>query len=104
MREFLVQLAPAIMGVTSAPPLFFESVLATTVEIVSMSALAKPAPVVDILENLIIHMIDQFFSMMAYCTELVLSERTSFEFVRPLLENHVENIQKVGGSDRAKVY
>ena len=57
-----------------------------------MSAPAKPEPVVHILESLVIHMIDQFFSMMTYCTELVAFGRTPFEFVRPLLENHVESV------------
>jgi len=41
-----------------------------------MSAPAKPEPVVHILESLVIHMIDQFFSMMTYCTELVAFGRT----------------------------
>ena len=49
-------------------------------------------------------MIDQLFSMMKYCNELVFSGRNSFKFVQSLLENHVENIRKVWGSDRAKVY
>ena len=42
--------------------------------------------------------------MMTYCTDLILSRRTPFEFVWPLLENHIENIRKIGGSDRAKLY
>ena len=99
MKEHLVQLAPALMGVTSSPPSTAESVSTTKVETGLMSVPVKPAPVVGILNDLILHMFDQFFSMMTYCTELVLSRRTSFEFVRPLLENHVENIQKVRGSD-----
>ena len=49
-------------------------------------------------------MIDQFFSMMKYYTKLVRSRWSFFEFMRSLLENHIENIRKVGGSDRAKVY
>ena len=69
-----------------------------------MSVPAQPAPIVDNLEDLVLHVIDQFFSSMTCCTELVLSKRTSFEFVRPLLENHVESIQKIGGFNRTKVY
>ena len=49
-------------------------------------------------------MIDQFLSMMKYCTELVLSGWSSFEFVQSLLENYIKNIRKVGSSGRAKVY
>jgi len=86
MRELLVQLAPTIMGVTSAPPLSSESGPTIIVET------AKPVLIVDILKDLILRMIDQIFSMMTYCTELVLSGRTSFELMWPLLENHVENI------------
>jgi len=41
-----------------------------------MSASAKPAPIVDILKDLIHHMIDQLFSMLSYCTELVLYRYT----------------------------
>ena len=70
----------------------------------SISTLAKPARVVDILGDLTLHMMNQFFSMITYYTNLVLSEHTPFEFMQPLLENHVENIQKIRGSHRAKVY
>ena len=35
---------------------------------------------------------------------MVLSGCTPFDFMRPLLKNHVENIRQVVGSDRAKVY
>ena len=49
-------------------------------------------------------MIKQFFSVMTNCTEPVLPRRTSFEFVWPLLEKHIENVWQVRGSDRAMVY
>jgi len=103
MNELLVQFVPALMGVTSAPPLTFESAPTIVVVTRSMNVPAKPAPIVDILEDLILHMINQLFSMITYCTKLVLSRCTPFKFVRSLLENHVENIQKVGGFDRVKV-
>ena len=74
------------------PPSTSESVPTTVVETGSMSAPAKLALVVDILEDLILHMIDWFFSTMTYCTELVLSRHIPYEFVQLLLENHVENI------------
>ena len=38
------------------------------------------------------------------CTKLVLYGQSSFKFVRSLLENHVENIMKVGGSEQAQMY
>ena len=69
-----------------------------------INTLAKPARVVDILGDLTLHMMNQFFSMITFYTNLVFSGRTPFEFMQPLLENHVENIQKIRGSDRAKVY
>ena len=64
MRELLIQLAPALIGVTSALPLSSESALTAIVETGSISAPDNLTPVVDILEGLVIHMIDQFFSMM----------------------------------------
>jgi len=72
IRELLVQLSPTIMGVTNAPPSSSESGPITTMETGSMSAPAKPALVVDILENLILHMIDHFFFLITYCIKLVL--------------------------------
>ena len=57
-----------------------------------MSAPTQLELVVDILESLVLHMINQFFSMMMYYIKLVLSGHTPFEFVRPLLENHVESV------------
>ena len=92
------------MGVISAPSLTFDSAPTTVVETGSMSVPAKPALIVEILKDLILYMIDQFFSMMTYYIELVLSRRTPFEFMWPLLENHIENIRKVRGSNRAEVY
>jgi len=73
MKELLVQLAPALMGVISMPPLTSGSVPATIVETVLMNTPAKPTPIMDILKDLILHMIDQFFSTMTYYTELLLS-------------------------------
>ena len=69
-----------------------------------MSTPAKPAPIVDILEDLILYMIDQLFSIMTYCTKLELSGRTLFEFVQPLLKINVEDIKKIRGSNWVKVY
>ena len=70
----------------------------------STSFPARPTLDVDILDGLITHVIDQFLSMMKYGIELVLSGHTSFEFGRSLLKNYIENIRKVRGSERAKVY
>jgi len=58
MKELLVLLAYALMGVTNVPPLTSESIPVKIVETGSMSMLAKPAPAVDILEDLILHMIE----------------------------------------------
>ena len=49
MKELLVLLAYALMGVTNVPPLTSESIPAKIMETESMSMLAKPAPAVDIL-------------------------------------------------------
>ena len=42
--------------------------------------------------------------MMEYCTNLVFTGQSSFDFVWSLLDNHVENIKKVGGTERAIEY
>ena len=49
-------------------------------------------------------MVKQFFTMMKYCSELVLTRWSSFEFTRSLLENQIENIRQTGSSDLAKAY
>jgi len=56
---------------------------------------------VTILEGLITRVIDQFLSMMEYCTDLVFTGQSSFDFVWLLLDNRVDNIKKVGGAERA---
>jgi len=99
IRKLMVQLAPIFLEGTSVPPSSSESAPTTVMETKSASASAKPTPVMNILEGLIIDMVNQFFSMMKYCTELVLSRRNSFKFMQSLLKNHVENIRKVRGSD-----
>ena len=61
-------------------------------------------PDMDILEDLSLQIVRKFFTTMEYCTELALSGRSSFEFVRTLLNNQVENIRQTGGFDRAGVH
>jgi len=100
----MVQQAPRFLVGTNAPPPSFESGPTTVIETGSASAPARPTPALDIMEGLITRVIDQFLSIMEYCTELVLFGQSFFEFVRSLLENHIENIQKVEGSEQAKVY
>jgi len=58
----------------------------------------------DIMEELAHQMVQQFFTSMRFCIELVLSRRSSFEFTRMLLENQIENIRHTGGSEQARVY
>ena len=55
-----------------------------------------------LLEGLVTISIEQFYAMMEQCVELALSGGKSFAFLRPLLENNVENIRRVGSSERAK--
>ena len=53
----------------------------------------------NILEGLVTRMIDQFLFMIEYCTDLVFTGQSFFDFVWSLLYNHVENIKKVGGAE-----
>ena len=62
----------------------------------SSSTPVRPTPTVNILEGLITQMIDQFLFMMEYCTDLVLTGQSFFDFKRSLLDNHVENIRRLG--------
>jgi len=73
MRQFLTELAPVLLGGMSAPPSTFKSTTTSIVETGLGSALTVSSLVIDILEELTLQMIEQFFTMMKYCTELVLS-------------------------------
>ena len=73
-------------------------------EIGSGSALQMPTPIANIMEELTLQIVRQFFMTMKYCIELVLSWQSPFEFVRSLIENQIENIKQTGGSDRAITY
>ena len=56
------------------------------------------------MEELAHQMVQQFFTSMKSCIELVLFGRSSFEFARMLLENQIENIRHTGSLDQAKAY
>ena len=58
----------------------------------------------NIMEELALQMVRQFFVSMKSCIELVLSKRSSFKFARTLIENQIENIHHTGGSDQAKAH
>ena len=96
----MVQLAPVLLGETDllSPP--YESTITIIMETGSGSALSVQIPVMDIMEELTLQIVEQFFVTMKYCIELVLSGRSPFEFVRSLIENQIENIKQTGGSDR----
>ena len=104
MRELMVQLAPILLGETNALPPPYERATTTTIETGSRSALQVPTPVTNIMEELTLQIVGQFFVTMKYFIELVLSGRSPFEFVWSLLENQIENIKQTGGSDRAITY
>jgi len=78
MRQLLTQLTPAE---TSAPPSAPESTPVTDIEIGSESApTVATTTTMDILEELTLQIIEQFFITMTYCSKLVLSGRSPFEF------------------------
>ena len=56
----------------------------------------------DIMEELTRQMVQQFFASMRSCIDLILSGGSSFEFVRMLLENLIENIGHTGGPSQAR--
>jgi len=73
MRELMVHLAPILLGETNVPPPPYERTTTTTVETGSGSALQVPTPVTDIMEELTLQIVGQFFVIMKYYIELVLS-------------------------------
>ena len=81
MRQLTVQLVPVLVGETNASPLPYESNITTIVKTGSGSAPPAPTLVMDIVEELTLQIVEQFFVTMKYCIELVLSGRSSFGFV-----------------------
>ena len=102
MKKLMIQLAPVLLGGMSAPLPLHEGITTTIVEIESRTAL--PAPITDIMEELTLKIVGQFFITMRYCIELIFFGWSPFEFVRSLLENQVENIRQTGGFDHEAVY
>jgi len=90
-------------GVEAIPPTS-NRVSIAIVETRSGSVPPVSTPAMDILEKLSLQMVRQFFTTIDYCSELVLFGRSFFEFIRTLLENQVENIKQMGGSDCARVH
>ena len=103
MRELMVQLAPILLEGMNAPS-SYESTTSNIVKTRSKSALPMLTPVTDIMKELTLQIVGQFFVTIKYCIELVLSGRSTFEFVRSLLENQIENIKQTRRFDQAKVY
>jgi len=87
------EMAPASMGITC-----------TIIERGSMSAPTELAPAMDIMEELAHQMVQQFFTSMSSCFELVLSRRSSLEFAQMPLENQIKNICHTGSSEQVRVY
>ena len=56
------------------------------------------------MEELAYQMVQQFFTSMKSHIELVLSEGSSFEFARMLLENQIENIHYTESPTQARTY
>ena len=77
----MVQLALVLLRETSAPPPPCETTTATIVGSGSGSAPPVPMPVTDIIEDLTLQIVGQFFVTMKSCIELILSGRSPLEFV-----------------------
>lgn len=105
MDQIFGQLAPLVSEMGYAP------VVTTSVSPSILHVSSGPQGVSSfltlaeaLLEDLVLLAIKQFYSMMERCIGLALSGGQSFVFLRPILENNVENIRRVGGSERAKAY
>jgi len=80
MIELLTGLAPVLLGELSAPPSASTSTVHAIMEMGSGSALAEAPLAMDIIEELALQMIQQFFTTIKSCIELVLFGHSSFEF------------------------
>ena len=105
LDQILARLAPLLSEISQAP-VTTASVVSTTPHVSSgpQSVASMPNPAEALLEGLVTLAIDQFYVMMECCVELALSGGQSFAFLRPILDNYMENIKRVGGTERAKVY
>jgi len=90
-------LTPPLLGRISETASALADTVRTIIETGFGSASAELAPAMDIMKELALQMVQQFFVSMKSCIELVLSGRSFFEFARTLLENQIENIHHTGG-------
>jgi len=68
----------------------------------SGSTSAGLSPANDMMEELARQMVQQFFTSMRSCIDLILSGGSSFEFARMLLENQIESIGHTGSPSQAR--
>ena len=102
MRQLMVQLAPVLLGETSASPPPSESTITTIVE-TRGSALPASAPVIDIMEELTLQIIEQFlWDEVLHQTGTLWMK--SLRVCTLLIENQIKYIKQTGRSDWAKVY
>jgi len=87
LRKSAVDLNPTLPRRISEMASASTDTVRTIVETGSESASVELALAKDIMEELAPQMVQQFFVSMKSCIKLVLSERSSFEFARMLLEN-----------------
>ena len=72
MRELMVQLAPVLLGGTNAPSSPYENTTSTIVETGSGSSLPVLTPITNIMKELTLQIVGQFFVIMKYCVKLIL--------------------------------
>ena len=99
-KEPVVGLIPALVELA----LVFVDTTRTIIEREFRSTSAGLSPATDIMEELAHQMVQQFFTSMKSCIELVRSWGSSFEFTRMLLENQIENICYTGSSEQVRAY
>ena len=87
MTSALTEPAVGLVSVPSEMAPASMSIARTIIERWSGSAPIELAPAMDIMEELAHQMVQQFFTSIRSCIELVISRRSSFEFARMLLEN-----------------
>ena len=72
MRALIVQLAAVLLGGPNAPLPPDEGIIITIVEAGSGSALPAPDLITNIMKELTLQIVGQFFVRIRYCIELIL--------------------------------
>jgi hypothetical protein len=115
VRDLLISVAPAVTAVrqlhsggTASPSISMppadSSVVSTVAAGLTSASPPSPSPEVgSILDALVTQLTNQFMSTMSTCANLIMSGERSFDFVKNLLGNQIDQIELIGGLERGQI-